>query len=244
MERNAPNRTAPHRTAPHRNATQRNATQRNATQRKAPQGNASWSSWWSLGLEDDIICASYMWVREWLCRPVLELQSRAQSGHWKFAFVAGIQAAKWRRSLADCAWWRRSSSSADDADCESVRQRCLSRAVATSSVVGMSHHCKPAFTVSLKRLQGRPCLLWPCSSSPNSSCFGIRWSSILITWPVKRRQDFSSIASMEIQFVLLKTSVFVALSCHRIPRMEGRALWWNLSSCFKCRLYTVQVSQP
>ena len=61
------------------------------------------SSWWSLGLEDDIICASYLWVREWLCRPILDLQSRAQSGHWKFAFVAGIQAAKWRRSLADCA---------------------------------------------------------------------------------------------------------------------------------------------
>ena len=111
------------------------------------------------GLEDDIICASYLWVREWLCRPILDLQSRAQSGHWKFAFVAGIQAAKWRRSLADCAWWQRSSSSADDADCVSVRQRCLSRAVATSSVGGMSHHCKPAFTVSLKRLQGRPCLL-------------------------------------------------------------------------------------
>ena len=64
---------------------------------------ASSSSWWSLGLEDDIICASYLCVREWLCRPILDLQSRAQSGHWKFAFVAGIQAAKWRRSLADCA---------------------------------------------------------------------------------------------------------------------------------------------
>ena len=60
------------------------------------------SSWWSLGLEDDIICASYLWVREWLCRPILDLQSRAQSGHWNFAFVAGIEAAKWRRSLADC----------------------------------------------------------------------------------------------------------------------------------------------
>ena len=76
-----------------------------------------WSSWWSLGLEDDIICASYLWVREWFCRPILDLQSCAQSGQWKFAFVAGIEAAKWRRSLADCAWWRRSSSSADDADC-------------------------------------------------------------------------------------------------------------------------------
>ena len=65
--------------------------------------SSSSSSWWSLGLEDDIICASYLWVREWLCRPILDLQSRAQSGHWKFAFVAGIQAAKWRRSLADCA---------------------------------------------------------------------------------------------------------------------------------------------
>ena len=64
---------------------------------------SSSSSWWSLGLEDDIICASYLWVREWLCRPILDLQSRAQSGHWKFAFVAGIQAAKWWRSLADCA---------------------------------------------------------------------------------------------------------------------------------------------
>ena len=61
------------------------------------------SSWWSLGLEDDIICASYLWVREWLCRPILDLQSRAQSGHWNFAFVAGTEAAKWRRSLADCA---------------------------------------------------------------------------------------------------------------------------------------------
>ena len=60
-------------------------------------------SWWSLGLEGDIICASYLWVREWLCRPILDLQSRTQSGHWKFAFVAGIQAAKWQRSLADCA---------------------------------------------------------------------------------------------------------------------------------------------
>ena len=62
--------------------------------------SSSSSSWWSLGLEDDIICASYLWVREWLCRPILDLQSRAQSEHWKFAFVAGIQAAKWRRSLA------------------------------------------------------------------------------------------------------------------------------------------------
>ena len=49
---------------------------------------SSSSSWWSLGLEDDIICASYLWVREWLCRPILDLQSRVQSGHWKFAFVA------------------------------------------------------------------------------------------------------------------------------------------------------------
>ena len=202
------------------------------------------SSWWSLGLEDDIICASYLWVREWLCRLILDLQSCAQSGHWKFPFVTEIEAAKWRRSLADCAWWRHSSSWADDADCISVRQRCLSKAVATSSVGGMPHHCKPAFTVSVKRLLGRPCLLWPCSSSPNSSCFGIRWSSILIICPVQQSQDFSSIASMEIQFVLLKTSVFVTLSCHRIPRMEWRAHWWNLSSCFKCRLYTVQVSQP
>ena len=121
--------------------------------------NRTKRSWWSLSLEDDIICASYLWVREWLCRPILDLQSRVQSGHWKFAFVAGIQAAKWRRSLADCAWWRRSSSSADDADCVSVRQHSLFRAVATSSVGGMPHHCKPAFTVSLKRLQGRPCLL-------------------------------------------------------------------------------------
>ena len=78
--------------------------------------HSSSSSWWSLGLEDDIICASYLWVREWLCKPILDLQSRAQSGHWKFAFVAGIEAAKWRRSPSDCAWWRRSSSSADDAD--------------------------------------------------------------------------------------------------------------------------------
>ena len=110
-------------------------------------GTISSYSWWSLGLEDDIICAFYLWVREWLCRPILDLQSRAQSGHWKFAFVAEIEAAKWRRSLADCAWWRRSSSSVDDVDCVSVRQRCLSSAVATSSVGGMPHHCKPAFTV-------------------------------------------------------------------------------------------------
>ena len=66
---------------------------------------------------------------------------------WKLAFAAGIEAAKWRCSLADCAWWRRSSSSADDADCVSVRQPCLSRAVATSSAGWMPHHFKPAFTV-------------------------------------------------------------------------------------------------
>ena len=72
--------------------------------------------------------------------PILDLQSRAQTGHWKFAFVTGIEAAKWRRSLADCAWWRRSSSSADDAGCVSVCHRCLSRAVATSSIGGMPHH--------------------------------------------------------------------------------------------------------
>ena len=83
----------------------------------ASSSSSSSSSWSSLGLEDDIICASYLWVREWLCRPILDLQSRAQSGHWKFAFVTGIEAAKWRRSLANCAWWRRSSSRADDADC-------------------------------------------------------------------------------------------------------------------------------
>ena len=52
--------------------------------------------------------------------PILDLQSRAQTRHWKFAFVAGIEAANWRRSLADYAWWRRSFSSADDADCVSV----------------------------------------------------------------------------------------------------------------------------
>ena len=49
------------------------------------------SSWWSLGLEDDIICASYLCVREWLCRPILDLQSRAQSGHWKLSFVTGYR---------------------------------------------------------------------------------------------------------------------------------------------------------
>ena len=48
------------------------------------------------------------------------------------------------------AWCRHSSSSADDANCVSVRQRCLSWAIATSSVGGMLHHFKPTFTVSLK----------------------------------------------------------------------------------------------
>ena len=86
----------------------------------------------------------YLRTREWLYRPILDLQSCAQTGHWKFAMVAGIEAAKWWRSLADCARWRRSSSTADDADCVSVRQRSLSRAVATSSVDGMPHHFKPA----------------------------------------------------------------------------------------------------
>ena len=82
-------------------------------------------------LEDDIVPLSVgMGV-------ILDLQSRAQTGHWKFAVDAWTEAAKWRRSLADYAWWRRSSSSAD---CISVRQRCLSRAVATSSVGGMPHH--------------------------------------------------------------------------------------------------------
>ena len=64
----------------------------------------------------------YLWVREGLCRPILDLQTRAQTGHWKFAAVTGIDAAKWRRSLADCARWRRSFSSADDAVCVSLRQ--------------------------------------------------------------------------------------------------------------------------
>ena len=94
---------------------QRIAIQILTEQRQSSSSSSSSLSWWSLGLEDDIICASYLWVREWLCRPIQDLQSRAQSGHWKVAFVAGIEAAKWRRSLADCTWWRCSSSSADDA---------------------------------------------------------------------------------------------------------------------------------
>ena len=99
-------------------------------------GTISSYSWWSLGLEDDIICASYLWVREWLCRPILDLQSRAQSGHWKFAFVAGIEAAKWRRSLADCAWWRRSSSSVARGQSHSLGHGCWVPVVRQSITTG------------------------------------------------------------------------------------------------------------
>ena len=82
----------------------------------------------------------------------MDLQSRAQTGHWKFAVVAAIEAAKWRCSVADCAWWRRTPSSADDADCVSARQRCLSRAVATSSVGGMSKQTK---TVTFAKISSK-----------------------------------------------------------------------------------------
>ena len=63
--------------------------------------------------------------------------------------VAGIEAAKWRRSLADCAWWRRHSSSEDDANRVSVRQCCLCRAVAINWICGMLHYFRPNLTVSL-----------------------------------------------------------------------------------------------
>ena len=113
----------------------------------------------------------YLWIREQLCRSILDLQSHAQAGHWEFAVVAGIEAAKWRRSLAHYVWWRRSSSCEDDATCVSVRQRCLSWAVTTSSVGG-----KPTLTVSLTHLQGQPCFLWPCSSSPNK----LFWNAVIL----------------------------------------------------------------
>ena len=46
----------------------------------------------------------YLWIQEWLWRPILDLQNRAQTGHWKLV-VAGTEAAKWRCSLADIAWY-------------------------------------------------------------------------------------------------------------------------------------------
>ena len=75
----------------------------------------------------------------------------------------------------------------------------------------------------------------PSHSSPYSSCFGMRWPSILMTWPVQRSWALISIDSMLCDSALSSTSRFEIFSCHRMFMIQQRDLMWNYSSCLMWR---------
>ena len=90
-----------------------------------------------------------------------------------------------------------------------------------------SKHLREAFKVSLKRFLGAPRDLFPECSSLKRSCFGIRESSILITWPDHLSWYFISMVWILIMLERERTSVSGILSCHLILSIFLRQFRWK-----------------
>ena len=83
-----------------------------------------------------------------------------------------------------------------------------------------------ACSLSLQFILGLPGLLLNPSTSHCSSCFGMRTSSILVTWPSHRNLLSQITFSRSVCHVLFRISSFVTLSLQVIPRMPLSHLWW------------------
>ena len=177
------------------------------------------------------------WERMWLHSPKSDAQQRPLVGHWWSWVESCDNAALWRLSLA--AWRRCCLSSSNAAVPLQVKDLQVSLSAAKDSRSrGFTHgHLRLLLGVSLYLSFGRPILLLlPSHSSPYSACFGMRWSSILMTWPVQRNWALVSVDLMLCDYALSTTSMFEILSCHRILMIERWYLMWNYSSRLKWRL--------
>ena len=101
-----------------------------------------------------------------------------------------------------------------------------------------------AFTQPLKFLRGLPCFRFPEASSPDISCFSSLLASMQMTCPIQRSRLFRIMASMLVDSAMSRTCRLETRSCHLMFRMVHRLRMWKPSSCFKCLLYRVHVSQP
>ena len=88
----------------------------------------------------------------------------------------------------------------------------------------MLHLFRSRLQLSLYLSFGRPRFLLPDVSSPYSSCFGRRWSSIRYTCPSHRSLRLHRIEEIDMLPACWRTSTLVILSCHLIPRIFLRHL--------------------
>ena len=88
----------------------------------------------------------------------------------------------------------------------------------------MLHFFRLRLQVSLNLSFERPRFLLPDVSSPYSSCFGRRWSSMRCTCPSYRSLRLHRIEGIDILPACWRTTTLVILSCHLIPRIFLRHL--------------------
>ena len=107
---------------------------------------------------------------------------------------------------------------------------CLSWADASTSSQVNPILWRSLFTTSLQFVLGLPGLLLNPTTSHWRTCFGIRASSILATWPSHRNLLSRITLTRSVCPVLFRISSFVTLSLHVIPRMPLIHLWWAASN--------------
>ena len=91
----------------------------------------------------------------------------------------------------------------------------------------------------------RPAFLsLPRSELPKHQLLLSLLSSKWMTCPTQRSQLFRIMASMLVNSAMSKPCRFETRSCHLMFRMVRRLRIWKRSSCFRCLLYRVHVSQP
>ena len=115
------------------------------------------------------------------------------------------------------------------------RQVCLSWADASTSSQVNPILWMSLFTKSLQFILGLPGPLLNPRTSHCIACFGMRTSSILMTWPSHRNVLSRITFSRSAWPVLFHTSSFVTLSLQVIPR--GEAYWTFILSCIKLKPY-------
>ena len=120
----------------------------------------------------------------------------------------------------------------------------LSRARGSSSLTVIFVWLMLVFAKSLNLLRGLPCFRSPEASSPNISCLGSLLFSMKVTFPLQRSRLFRIMASMLVDTAMSRTCRLETRSCHSMFRVVRRLRMWKRSSCFRCLLYRVHVSQP
>ena len=180
----------------------------------------------------------------WLWSLILDLKVRGQCRHGKRLELPGasVNAFLLSRASSICVW--RLSSNVSMAQLVRVRHPVLSRAQGSSSLGVISTWLMMAFTTSLNLLWGLPCFHFPEVNSPIISCFGSLLSSMRMTCPTQGSRLFRIMASMLVDSAMLRTCMLETRSCHLTFRMVCRLRIRKHSSCFRCLLYRVYVSQP